>query len=74
MTPTLQAQIEEGKRRAQARFASLSQEDQVRVQAMIDGIPDRFAHTFISPGNDKGRQTAFVATDEEIEEWKQINA
>jgi hypothetical protein len=57
--------------RAQEAFAALTDEQRAKGEALKASFASRFARMFVSPDNGKGRQTMYIATEEEIKEWNQ---
>lgn len=67
---SLQERIAEGKRLAEERRAAMDPALRRQVEEMVAGIPDLLTRMFCSPPNEKGRQTMYEATPEELAEWK----
>lgn len=65
--------VTEGLRRAAEVRAALTDEQRQEVDALVASVPDLFRRSFCGPPDKKGRQYMYYATEEEYQNWKEVN-
>lgn len=65
-----QDNVAEATYRAAVARVQAGPEAAAKGDALTANVPDLFARTFVSPENKKGRQHSYLATPEELHEWR----